>query len=336
MALVNLKTVLDHASRNRYAVGAFNVINLDFLEAIVKAAEGRRSPVILNIAEVHFPYVTLEHICPAIKAMAEKSNVPLVLNLDHGESFAAIIRAVRNGFTSVMIDGSKLSYEDNVRQTADVVKICHAVGVSVEAELGAVGGEEGGGLVGTANPDMYTNVEQARDFVQRTGIDALAVAIGNAHGKYKGKPQLDFTRLEQIRDQAGIPLVLHGGSGIPDEDFRKAIGLGIAKINFFTGMSLAAIEATGAALQQMGQAYNDYPNLIKQVTKSVQAVVEQQIDVFGSGHVCEQHNSNCLGCGSCGKPKKAGAAAPAPVRSADSIEQLIQTISKEVIAALKR
>ena len=140
MALVDLKTVLGHAAANRYAVGAFNVVNLDFLEAVVKAAEAKRSPVILNIAEVHFPYVTLEHICPAIRAIAETASVPLVLNLDHGESFAGIIRAVRNGFTSIMFDGSSLTYEENVQQTADVVRICHAAGVSVEAELGAIPG----------------------------------------------------------------------------------------------------------------------------------------------------------------------------------------------------
>jgi fructose-bisphosphate aldolase class II len=287
MALVSLATVLGHAVRDRYAVGAFNVINLDFLEAIVRAAEAKRSPVILNIAEVHFPYVTIEHICPAIKAIAETSNVPLVLNLDHGKSLATIIRAVRNGFASVMFDGSKLPYQENVRQTADVVGICHAAGVSVEAELGAVGGEEGK-LVGTANPEFYTDPEQARDFVHRTGIDALAVAIGNAHGKYQGKPQLDFARLARVRDSAGIPLVLHGGSGIPDDDFRRAIGLGIAKINFYTGMSQAALAATAEAMRNVGQAYDDYPSLIKLVTDRVQAVVEQQIDVFGSGNACEQ------------------------------------------------
>ncbi len=287
MALVDLKTVLGHAAANRYAVGSFNVINLDFAEAIVRAAEARRSPVILSIAEVHFPYVTLEHICPAIKAIAERSSVEMVLNLDHGKSSAAIIRAIRNGFTSVMFDGSALPQEENVRQTADVVKICHAVGVSVEAELGAVGGPEGDGLVNTADPDLYTDPRQAGDFVQQTGIDALAVAIGNAHGRYEGEPQLDFVRLERIRDAAGIPLVLHGGSGIPDADFRRAIGLGIAKINFYTGMSQAALEATAQAMRNVGQAYNDYPELIAQVTRKVQAVVQQQIDVFGSGNVCQ-------------------------------------------------
>lgn len=286
MSLVDLKTVLGHAAANRYAVGSFNVINLDFAEAIVRAAEARRSPVILSIAEVHFPYVTLEHICPAIKAIAERSDVPMVLNLDHGKSSAAIIRAIRNGFTSVMFDGSRLSCQENVRQTADVVKICHAVGVSVEAELGAVGGPEGDGLVNTANPDLYTDPRQAGDFVRRTGIDALAVAIGNAHGQYRGEPQLDFVRLERIRDAAGVPLVLHGGSGIPDDDFRRAISLGIAKINFYTGMSQAALEATAQAMRNAGRGYNDYSDLISQVTGKVQAVVAQQIDVFGSGNAC--------------------------------------------------
>ena len=285
MALINLETVLGHAAANRYAVGAFNVINLDFLEAIVKAARARRSPVILNIAEVHFPYVTLEHICPAIRVMAEESSVPMVLHLDHGRSLDTIIRALRNGFTSVMFDGSRLPYEENVRQTAEVVGICHAVNVSVEAELGAVGGDEGGGVVATANPDLYTDAEQAQDFVRRTGIDALAVAIGNVHGQYKGKPQLDFVRLGHIREASGIPLVLHGGSGIPDDDFRRAISLGIAKINFYTGMSQAALEATAQAMRNASQGYNDYPDLISHVARKVQAVVERQIDVFGSGNV---------------------------------------------------
>ncbi len=288
MPLVNLKSVLARAVANRYAVGAFNVINLHFLEAIVQAAQAKRSPVILNIAEMHFPYVALEHICPAIKAMAEESDVPIALHLDHGESLAAVIRALRNGFTSVMFDGSGLPYEENVRQTAEVAGICHSVGVSVEAELGMVGGDEGGALAGTADPDLFTNPQQAGDFVRRTGIDALAVAIGNVHGNYRGEPQLDFARLEQIRDAAGIPLVLHGGSGIPDDDFRRAIGLGIAKINFFTGLSLAALDATAQGVRNAGRGYNDYPDLIRHVTEKVQAVVEQQIDVFGSGNACEQ------------------------------------------------
>jgi fructose-bisphosphate aldolase class II len=329
MSLVTLKTVLDHAFTQRYAVGAFNVISLDFLEAIVSAAEEKRAPVVLNIAEVHFKYVTLENICPAIRAIAQRATVPLVLNLDHGESYEAIVRSLRNGFTSVMFDGSKLGYEDNIRETREVVRMCHAAGVSVEAELGAVGGEEGGGLVGAADPARYTNVAQAKDFVTRTGIDALAVAIGNAHGKYKGKPELDFARLDQIRQAVNIPLVLHGGSGISDEDFRKAISLGIAKINFFTGMALAAIEATAEALQATGKSYNDYPEIIKTVKLRVAAVVKQQIDVFGGTGVCRPENGDCLACGNCGK--LLDTLAP---NKMTANQDLVEVITQSVLAAL--
>ena len=213
MALVTLRTILDKAYKNGYAVGAFNVINLNFLEAIVDAAREKKSPVILNIAEVHFPFVTMENIVPVVKAMAARERFDIALNLDHGLTMPAIQRAIANDFTSVMFDGSHLDFEENIKQTRNVVALCHAKGISVEAELGAVGGAEGGGLVGEADPAKYTAVDQAKTFVEKTGVDALAVAIGNSHGRYKGKPDLDFDRLRALRDAAGIPLVLHGGSG---------------------------------------------------------------------------------------------------------------------------
>lgn len=280
MPLVNLKELLDDAYKRKYAVGAFNVVNLDFLEAIVKAAEIKNSPVILNIAEVHFPFVTLENIVPSIKAVSERARVPMALNLDHGLSFEAIVRAIRNGFTSIMFDGSTLNYEENIEKTSEVVKLCHAANISVEAELGAVGGEEGGGLEGDADPSLFTDPGKAAHFVKSTQIDALAVAIGNSHGKYKGVPNLDFTRLEQIKEATGIPLVLHGGSGISTSDFRKAIGLGISKINFFTGMSQAALETTTSAIAATGQKYNDYPLLLTKVKESITNVVMEQMDIF--------------------------------------------------------
>ena len=282
MALVSLKEVLQDAYSRHYAVGAFNVINLDFLEAIVTAAEDRRSPVILNIAEIHFPFVKLENIVPAIKAISETATVPIVLNLDHGLHFEAVVRAIKNGFTSVMFDGSQLSFIDNVKETKNVVKLCHAADISVEAELGAVGGEEGGGLEGTVDPSLFTNPELAAEFVHNTKIDALAVAIGNSHGKYKGEPKLDFKRLESIRDKTGIPLVLHGGSGISTEYFRKAIKLGISKINFFTGISQAALETISEGVKKTGLKYNDYPMLLNDVKASVTKVVSEQMDIFMS------------------------------------------------------
>lgn len=282
MALVTLKTMLDKAYQKGYAVGSFNVTDLTFLEAIIAAARRTASPVIISLAEVHFPFVTIENIVPVIKEMARRERFDLVLNLDHGVTIAAIERALANNFTSVMFDGSHLEFEENIRQTCEVVKMCHAWNVSVEAELGAIGGAEGGGLVGNADPAKYTDVEQARVFVEKTGVDALAVAIGNSHGRYKGKPDLDFDRLRAIKDVTGIPLVLHGGSGISADDFHKAISLGISKINFYTGMADAAIQATTEYMSTIGERYNDYPLMINQVKERVSEVVATQIEIFGS------------------------------------------------------
>ena len=282
MALVTLKTMLDRAYQKGYAVGAFNVINLDFLEAIILAARQTASPVILNIAEVHFPFVTMEHIAPVVMEIVKGEPFDLVLNLDHGLTMGAIERALANGFSSIMFDGSHLDFDENVRQTREVAHICHARNISIEAELGAVGGAEGGGLVGQADPTKYTDVEQAKIFVEQTGIDALAVAIGNSHGHYKGPPNLDFERLRAIRDGTGIPLVLHGGSGISAADFRKAISLGITKINFFTGMAQAAIQATTSYLSKVGEHYNDYPMMMNYVKECIASVVAEQMEIFGS------------------------------------------------------
>jgi len=282
MALVTLKTMLDKAYQKGYAVGAFNVINLTFLEAIITAARRTASPVVLNIAEVHFPFVTLENIVPVVREISKREQFDVVLNLDHGLTIGAIERALANKFTSIMFDGSHLDFEENIRQTREVARMCHAWNISIEAELGAVGGAEGGGLIGEADPAKYTDVEQARQFVQATEVDALAVAIGNSHGRYKGPPKLDFERLRAIREAVGIPLVLHGGSGIPAADFQKAISLGIAKINFFTGMSDAAIQATKEHLGGMGERYNDYPMMMNAVKEKVADVVAQQMEIFGS------------------------------------------------------
>ncbi len=282
MTLVSMKPILTRAYEKGYAVGAFNLINLTFLEAIVDAARRMKSPVILNISEAHFPYVTLEHIVPSIVEIARDEPSDIALNLDHGLSMDAIQRAINNHFTSIMFDGSHLDLEENIHQTRAVVDLCHARGITVEAELGAVGGSEGGGLVGDADPASYTDVDQAARFIRETGVDALAVAIGNSHGRYRGVPELDFDRLKAIRDVTGIPLVLHGGSGIPPEDFRKAISLGISKINFFTGMSDAALQTTRQYMDGMDDKYNNYAEMMNAVKESVSQVVAEQMQIFGS------------------------------------------------------
>ena len=282
MPLISLADGLAHAREHRYALGAFNVLDSHFLRALFAAAKQERSPFIINIAEVHFKYVSLESLVEAVKFEAARHDIPVVLNLDHGLHFEAVVRALRLGFSSVMFDGSTLSYEENIRQTREVVKMCHAVGVSVEAELGAVGGDEGGALYGHADEAFFTDPQLAREFVDKTGIDALAVAIGNAHGKYKGEPKLDFDRLAAIRAAAGIPLVLHGGSGISDADFRRAISLGIHKINFYTGMSQAALGAIETQITQRDARYDSFAELLMAVERDIASVVAQQMQVFGS------------------------------------------------------
>jgi len=282
MPLISLAEGLKHARVHQYALGAFNVLDTHFLRALFAAAKQQRSPFIINIAEVHFKYLSLDTLVEAVKYEAARHDIPVVLNLDHGLHFEAVVQALRLGFTSVMFDGSTLDYEENVRQTREVVKMCHAVGVSVEAELGAVGGDEGGALYGHADEALFTDPEKARDFVDRTGIDALAVAIGNAHGKYKGEPKLDFTRLEAIRQQTALPLVLHGGSGISDADFRRAISLGIHKINFYTGMSQAALAAVDKSMAARDQIYDEFAELMLSIEQAITDIVAEQMRIFGS------------------------------------------------------
>ncbi|SMB90919.1 fructose-bisphosphate aldolase, class II [Thermanaeromonas toyohensis ToBE] len=241
MPIVTLKEILQDAFQNRYAVGAFNVINVEMLDAILSAAIEEQAPIILAYAPIHKQYISLETIAPLMLKAAREAPVPVAVHLDHGQEFADLIKAMHYGFTSVMFDGSTLPYEENVYRTQEIVKIARVLGVSVEAELGHVGGAEGG-AGGIEDPAAcYTDVEQAADFVARTGIDALAVAIGTVHGIYRFPPKLDFARLKAIKERVNIPLVLHGGSGLSEEDFRQCIARGIAKINIFTDMSQAAV-----------------------------------------------------------------------------------------------
>ena len=280
MGLVDLKTVLQPAYEGKYAIGAFNVVNIDFLEAIINAAEVKNTPVILNTAEVHMQYLDIDLIAAAVKEAAKRTKLDIVWHLDHGLSYESTARAIRSGFSSVMFDGSHLSFEENIRQTKEIVRMSHAAGVTVEAELGAVGGSEEGDLISIASKALYTNVEQAKIFVEETNIDALAVAIGNSHGKYKGDPVLDFNLLADLKKVTGIPLVLHGGSGISTEGFHKAIDLGISKINFFTGMSQVVLKSLKQQLQQESVGYNDLPAMMKIAKQKLQNTVEEQIEIF--------------------------------------------------------
>lgn len=334
MALVNLRDILTDARQKKYAVGSFNVVDLISLEAILEAAQLSLSPVILSIAEVHFKYVNLENITPAIRDVAQRACIPAVLHLDHGESFEAVMRALRAGFTSIMFDGSKLPFQENIQRTSEVVRMCHSVGVSVEAELGHIGGAEGGsGGASAPAREFYTKVDEAKEFVEKTKVDALAVAIGTAHGLYKGKPELDLVRLENLNSELGIPLVLHGGTGLSKEDFRACIDRGVSKINFYTGMSVAASDRIKQQLKEEPEFY-DYPGLLKLAKAGIKDIVTEQIEVFRSSGICTPESALCQICSGCGRPPEDVQAQPD--NGAGNSEKMVREITEATIAALQQ
>jgi len=304
MALINMTDLLAHAKQNKYAVGAFNITNLDFIETIMDAAVESNSPVIMQLAEVHFRYLNLEDIAPILINAAKNVSIPVCIHLDHGKSLKTMIRAIRAGFTSIMYDGSEHPLEENMKNTAEVVKIAHSVGVSVEGELGNVGGEAVGveaATPHTASEEFYTRVEDAVRFTDETGLDTLAISIGNVHGLYKGDPKLDFDRLTAIDNGVSIPLVLHGGSGIPDDDFKKAISLGICKINFYTGISQAAMGKVHKFIEEHPKSIS-YPDLAKFAMSELKKIVIDRMEVFGSKEQCAADKTLCITCSdtSCG------------------------------------
>ncbi|MGN1053438.1 MAG: ketose-bisphosphate aldolase [Candidatus Scatosoma sp.] len=255
--LVNLKEILQIAQEEKSAIGMFNATGFDSLQAVIGAAEELNRPVIIAHAEVHNVYNDISFVGPAMIAAAKNAKVPVCVHLDHGVSENMIYRALRIGFTSVMIDASALPYEENLRLTKEIAKISHAMGVSVEAELGRlVTGESGSGEITGAKPeDFYTDPEEAKAFCQATGVDALAVAFGTAHGFYKSQPKLDFNVVKNCATATGLPLVMHGGSGVSDEGFRKAIAGGIRKINYYSYMSKAGYTAAKAFIESGKSSY---------------------------------------------------------------------------------
>ena len=238
------KEMILKAREGRYAVPAFNAENMEMVQAIVAAAEEMRSPVMIQTTPTTVKYITREMAYAMVKAEADKATVPVALHLDHCEHFEDVVAAMEVGYSSVMIDASKIPYEENVAVTAKVVEAAKAYGATVEAELGTVGGKEDGHSADV----IYTDPDQALDFATRTGVDIFAVAIGTAHGFYKGEPKLNFELLAKLREMIAVPLVLHGGSGVPDEMIRRTIELGISKVNFATELRAAMTAAVREAL----------------------------------------------------------------------------------------
>ena len=273
--LVNLNEILKKAQEGHYAVGLFNTTDSDMLEAVITAAEELNSPVVIGTAEILLPYGDLKLIAPSIIAAAKRAKVPVVVHYDHGLTFDRCMEALRLGFSSVMFDGSTKDYETNLEETREIVKIAHSFGASVEGEIGHVGNADIGDESLT---DMYTTPEEAEEYVKATGVDALAIAIGTAHGVYKSKPMLNIERLKEIRAKIDTPLVLHGGSGLSDDDFKNTVKEGIAKVNIFTDLCLAGERATKDGLEK-GIGYLETRNLKVDYIKEA---VKNKIRLFGS------------------------------------------------------
>lgn len=291
MPLVHLRDMLQHAHRHRYAVGAYDLVDLAFLEAIVAGAEATRAPVILSLAESHFEYYDFELAMAASVAAARRAAVPVAIHLDHGSSLESARRAIQYGCNGVMVDASHLPFEENVARTRAVVEMAHACGVPVEGELGYVAGVEGEDAEKHPGEVVYTSPEEAIDFVARTQVDFLAVSIGTVHGRLRGTPQLDIERLARIDRSLGIPLVIHGGTGLEENQYRALIENGVAKINYYTALADAAaasIRARAAADPRAG-----YTGLLRDVRAAVRAEVERMNRLFGAAGRAEALAAHC-------------------------------------------
>ena len=274
------KYVLDRANKGNYAVGAFNINNMEILQSIVAAAEEKQAPVILQTSEGAIKYAGIEYIAAMVKVAAEKASVPVVLHLDHGTTYDTIMKCIKYGWTSVMIDGSHLPLDENIAATKDIIKVAHACGVSVEAELGRLGGIEDNINVDEKDA-RFTSPDEAVKFVAETGVDSLAIAIGTAHGKYKGVPKLDFERLQTIKALIpDTPIVLHGASGIPEEDIIKSTKLGVNKINIDTDIRLAFTDAIREFVST-SDAF-DPRKVMAPAKEAMKNVVMGKIEMFGS------------------------------------------------------
>ncbi len=278
MSLMPTSEILIPARRGGYAVGAFEVWNLESVQAVVAAAEGLSQPVILQIGPYEADHAGLEDISHVAVFHARRARVPVAIHLDHGDTFERVMQCLNHGFTSVMLDVSRLPYAENVAATKEVVRVAHACGASVEGELGRIGGEEAG--IDVTNEDIHlTNPEQAREFVKETGIDALAVAIGTVHGFYKSKPNIRLGLLKEIAERVLIPLVLHGGSGTPDTDVNKAVSIGIAKVNVCTELVAAFADTFANEQQEQDFRYN-VPCVFTKPRAAAKKLVEGKIRLF--------------------------------------------------------
>jgi fructose-bisphosphate aldolase class II len=280
MPLVNMREMLNHAYINGYAVGAFDLVSLDFLEAIMSAAEATHSPVILSLAESHFEYYDFKLVMAAVELAARRTHIPVAIHLDHGTSYESAVSAINAGCNGVMVDASHLSFVDNVAATQKVVAMAHACGVPVEGELGYVAGVEGEDAEKHPGEVVYTSVDEASHYVEQTGVDFLAVSIGTVHGRMRGEPHLDLDRLKHINEALKIPLVIHGGTGLSDTQFHDLITSGVAKINYYTALA----DAAGVRIRHNIDVNDQsgYTGIVQGIREAIRVEVERCMVTWGS------------------------------------------------------
>jgi len=276
---VTLREILANAELGNYAVGAFNTNNMEIVQAIVEAAEEEKAPVILQASQGALKYAGIHFIIAIVRAAVESSTIPVALHLDHGTSFEQVMLCLKHGFTSVMFDGSKLPLSENIENTYKVVEVAHAMGASVEGELGKIGGTEDDISVDEREA-LFTDPDEARRFVLESGVDALAVAIGTAHGPYQGEPRLDFNRLEAIDRVTEVPIVLHGASGVPAESIQRAVSLGVRKINIDTDLRQAFTRGVQSVVRNHPREY-DPRKILGPAKEEMKAVIREKMRLFG-------------------------------------------------------
>lgn len=291
MPLIHMGDMLRHAYEKGYAVGAFDVVSLDFVSGVIAAAEQKQAPVIISLAESHFEYFDFELLMTAVERAAERTSVPVAIHLDHGESLDSAVHAINLGCTGVMVDASGYPLEQNILHTKAVVDMAHACGIPVEGELGYVPGVEGEDAERHPGEVVYTSADEARRYVEATGVDFLAVSIGTVHGRMKGEPRLDFGRLAEINEALDLPLVIHGGTGLSDEQFRQLIDNGVTKINYYTALA----DAAGHCIRQNSKAEGagSYTSLVRNAADAVHQEAARCIELWGSAGRAEELLEHC-------------------------------------------
>ena len=273
MALYTMKELLKDAQEKKYGIGFFNAVNMEMLRAYISAAEEMNSPIIVGTAESLLTYADFDWIAPLMIEKAREAKVPVAVHLDHTYHFETLMKALRAGFGSIMYDGTRGDHQSNVENSRKIAEIAHPMGVGVECELGSVGGLSD--ETGHEDEMVYTKPEEAREFVEQTGIDFLAVSIGTCHGVYKATPKLDIPRLEKIRATVDVPLVLHGGSGLSDDDFRNTVKGGISKINVYTDVILAGRQAL------IDNSDKNYTDMCKCAEQAMKEATAAKLKLFG-------------------------------------------------------